>query len=221
MQARLASTASVALVLLSAGSVQAGIDLSGSFDFPEFWQPLTAGGGFGFQASSGGNPGGYMQLSAVLSGPPPFQGGAGAFRPQPYFGFQLSGLTHVMIDAEVRFDSGLSGGTLVPIVYQTGSIFAPAVGGEAIFSTRFERTPTRAYALADFVSFYPRFPGSLPLNPNGPMQFGFMVRLQSDVLGPFNGDYSVDNLRLWVVPSPGAAASLGVALGLLAGRRRR
>ncbi len=221
MQRRVVLAASMAGVSwLSGSTAQAGIDLSSAFDPTDFWQPLTAGGGFATQAFSGGNPGGYMQLTPFLSGPPPFQGGAGAYRPQVYFGFQIPEFTHVVIDAEARFVGGAGGGTLIPVVFQSGTIFAPLLSGEVISSSTFQRTPTRAYNLADFEAIYPRIPGALRLNPGGVLQFGFLVRLQSDVLSPSSGNYAVDNVRLIVVPAPGAGGIGCAALGLLSVRRR-
>lgn len=163
-----------------------------------------------------------MRLSPWLGGPELNAGAAGGFRVPPIVLSLTPSLTHIVIAADVRYMEGITGGHLVPLLFQSTRVYIQADPGELISSTAWSRAATRAFAISSFVQIGFASPGvSVPLSPAVPASIGFAVRITGAFgSGPPTSNYGVDNINLLVVPAPGAAGALAGAILTLRRRRR-
>lgn len=209
--------------LLFAAPCTADLNLSGNFDPPDLWQPHIPGPGFATQNFSGGNPGGHMSVSPWLGGFELNASTAGAVRSPSVLLFLSPELTHIVIDADVRYLSGQWEGRLVPLLVQSGRTFIPAAAGELISASTWTRSATRVYPLDSFVQVnVPTGSTTLPFTPTQPVNIGFAVRLSGTFgLGPPTSEYAVDNINLRVVPGPAALPALVIGMALTRRRRAR
>ncbi len=177
-------------------------------------QNMMHGSSMGLFRDTGGNPGGCVDLRPSL---------AGVSSSRAAFEHTLASVTLgsllaevFVLEADVMFVNGLSGGELVPVLRQGGDIFMPAGPGIAITSIEWTHAAPLAFALTDFRTFE----GVAPAPGLARVGFGVRVTGGPIVMPPFAGRYFIDNVSLSVVPGPGRAAVL-VATGLVAARRRR
>lgn len=169
-----------------------------------------------------GNPGGFAQLSpqlqATLPVGNPVSATAGFFRGGVYPASTLApGITHFVLRADVRVLGAAPDLTaeLIPILSQGNFIYAP-VPGYFFTSTSWLSGTQNAWALSDFISSQGTF------NPASSFRIGFGVRLRGlGITTTRTGTYGVDNVTIQLVPAPGAAGVMGLALIATARRRRR
>ena len=160
---------------------------------------------------SGGNPGGYADLRAVLDGNITV-GGAGFLWNAPMFQLGTT-LNAMVLAADYKW---FSGPTLefMPFLRQENRFYFPDTWIALGTSDAWQSVGPMTFPLSTFTH-----PTGPPLSPVILTHAGFIVRITSPTPIFATGRVGIDNLTLQVIPAPGVG--VGLMLGLAVARRRR